>query len=202
MHKILKTIGKTLILLLIIMLSQAGKAFALTPASSTALVSAARQQIGITVIYDPAYVKLAYPGGDVSAERGVCTDVLIRAARVALHYDLQQLIHQDMRRHFSAYPQRWGLKKPDRNIDHRRVANLQTWFSRFALAMPPGSDPQAFRPADIVTCLLPGNLPHIMLVSDRTSSGGTPLVIHNIGQGTREEDMLFRFPLTGHYRFK
>ncbi len=181
---------------------QAAAAAALSPASSSALIAAARSQIGITVFYDPAYVKLSYPGGDVPPERGVCTDVIIRAARSALNRDLQQLVHQDMRHYFALYPKRWGLKKPDRNIDHRRVANLQTWFSRHEQSFKPGVAPQSYRPGDIVTCTLPGNLPHIMLISDRCNENGTPLVIHNIGQGAREEDILFMFPLTGHYRFK
>ena len=120
--------------------------------------------------------------------------------RVAL--DLQQLVHSDMRRHFSLYPKKWGLKKTDRNIDHRRVPNLQKYFSRHAKQLKIASDTGAFAPGDIVTCTLPGNLPHIMLVSDKKSPAGTPLVIHNIGQGTREEDCLMMFPLTGHYRLR
>lgn len=178
------------------------RAAAISPASYTALVEAARSQIGVTVHYDPAYVKLAFPGGDVPHERGVCTDVIIRAARKALNIDLQQLINFDMRHNFKFYPRRWGLSKPDRNIDHRRVPNLQKYFSRREISIKPGSKPEDFKPGDLITCNLPGNLPHIMIVGDRKNSAGFPLVIHNIGQGTREEDCLLMFPLTGHYRFK
>ncbi len=122
--------------------------------------------------------------------------------RKALALDLQKLLHEDMRRNFNLYPKKWRLKKPDRNIDHRRVPNLQKYFSRHAQQLQIGSDAADFAPGDIVTCLLPGNLPHIMLVSDKQSPAGIPLVIHNIGQGTREEDCLLMFPLTGHYRLR
>jgi len=176
--------------------------YALSPASASALIEAARRQVGVTTFYDPAYVRLAYPGGDVAPERGVCTDVIIRAMRQALALDLQKLVHDDMRRNFSLYPKKWGLKKPDRNIDHRRVPNLQKYFSRHARQLKVASDTAAFEPGDIVTCILPGNLPHIMIVSDKKSPGGIPLVIHNIGQGAREEDCLQMFPLTGHYQLR
>ena len=168
------------------------------------LVTAARRQIGVTTAYDPAYITLAYPGGDVPADRGVCTDVVIRAMREGLSKDLQQLLHEDMRGNFAAYPKNWGLARPDRNIDHRRVPNLQTWFKRQGYPLPagPSNDPAAFLPGDLVTCTVPPHLLHIMLVSDRKSSRGVPLVIHNIGAGTREEDRLFEFPLTGHFRVK
>ncbi len=179
-----------------------GAGLALSPASTSVLISAARDQVGITVEYDPAYVKLAYPGGDVPPEKGVCTDVIIRALRRAFNADLQKLVYEDMRKNFSIYPKKWGLKKPDRNIDHRRVPNLQKYFSRHATQMAISSTPDSFVPGDIVTCTLPGNLPHIMLVSDKKTASGTPLVIHNIGQGAREEDCLFMFPLNGHFRLK
>jgi uncharacterized protein YijF (DUF1287 family) len=164
------------------------------------LVTAARAQIGITVRYDPAYVTLKYPGGDVPPDRGVCTDVLIRAMRSAWKMDLQQVVHEDMARNFSAYPKLWGLRKTDRSIDHRRVPNLATCLRRKGWALPVTKAPEDYRPGDIVTCTVPPNLPHVMIVSDRTGPGGHPLVLHNIGEGTREEDCLFRFPLTGHYR--
>ncbi len=162
------------------------------------IVTAARAQIGVTLRYDPAYVVLDYPEGDVPSERGVCTDVVIRALRVALGLDLQREVHLDMKAHFSRYPKTWGLKRPDRNIDHRRVPNLQTYFRRHFLTIPKESDD--YLPGDLVTCMLPGNLPHIMVVSDRKNAQGRPLVIHNIGSGTREEDALLQYPLTGHYR--
>jgi uncharacterized protein YijF (DUF1287 family) len=167
-----------------------------------AIVKAARSQIGVTTSYDPAYVSLSYPGGDVPKDRGVCTDVIIRALRTAHKKDLQRLVHEDMRANFSAYPKRWGLTRPDRNIDHRRVPNLQTYFKRSGYSLPLQKDPARFLPGDLVTCTVPPHLPHIVIVSDKKSPNGTPLIIHNIGQGTREEDALFKFPHTGHYRWK
>lgn len=167
-----------------------------------AIVKAARSQIGVTISYDPAYVSLSYPGGDVPKDRGVCTDVIIRALRTAHQKDLQRLVHEDMRANFSAYPKRWGLTRPDRNIDHRRVPNLQTYFKRSGYSLPLQKDPARFLPGDLVTCTVPPHLPHIVIVSDKKSPNGTPLIIHNIGQGTREEDALFKFPHTGHYRWK
>jgi uncharacterized protein len=175
-----------------------------TTAKSTKLISAARAQIGRTTIYDPAYVKLGYPGGDVPAERGVCTDVVIRAYREGLGIDLQKLVHEDMRKNFAAYPKTWGSKKPDRNIDHRRVPNLRAFFSRkgVQLAHEPPTLTSGFNAGDLVTMMLPGNLPHIAIVSDQMNVDATRLLlIHNIGAGTQEEDILFRFAVTGHYRF-
>jgi uncharacterized protein YijF (DUF1287 family) len=168
------------------------------------LVTSARKQIGVTVSYDPAYTTLAYPNGDVPSHRGVCTDVVIRAMREGLSKDLQKLLHEDMRGNFSVYPKNWSLSRPDRNIDHRRVPNLKTWFKRqgYQLRLAGEKDPAKFLPGDLVTCTVPPHLPHIMIVSDRKSEAGVPLVIHNIGGGTREEDRLFEFPLTGHYRVK
>lgn len=170
--------------------------------NSVKLVEAARKQIGVTVLYDPAYVKLAYPNGDVPLDRGVCTDVIIRALRDSQNMDLQKLVYSDMKANFSAYPKNWGLKKPDKNIDHRRVPNLQTFLKRNAVYMKPSNNPEDYHAGEIVTCMLPGNLPHIMIVSDRKSISGTPLIIHNIGEGAKEEDRLFEFQLTGHYRLK
>jgi uncharacterized protein YijF (DUF1287 family) len=164
------------------------------------LVQSARDEVGVTITYDPAYVTLAYPNGDVPADRGVCTDVVIRALRASLKIDLQKLVHEDMTAHFSVYPKSWGLSRPDKNIDHRRVPNLQVWFRRHGESLSVTSAPGDFLAGDIVTSMLPGNLPHVMIVSDRKSADGTPLVIHNIGRGAREEDMLFAYPLTGHYR--
>ena len=168
------------------------------------IVEAARKQVGVTVSYDPAYVSLKYPGGDVPEERGVCTDVVIRAIREGLDRDLQKLVHEDMKANFAKYPKIWGLKGTDRNIDHRRVPNLMTFFGRKHTKLPLPADvtKAAFRPGDLVTCTVPPHLPHIMIVSDRKNADGLPLVIHNIGGGTREEDRLKDFPLTGHFRWK
>lgn len=114
------------------------------------LVEAARTQVGVTLGYDPAYRRIAYPGGDVPLATGVCTDVVIRALR-AQGLDLQQRVHEDMRRHFSAYPRHWGLKRPDPNIDHRRVPNLMTWFDRQGLSLKVGQAAADYQPGDIVT---------------------------------------------------
>ncbi len=166
------------------------------------LVAAAKSQIGKTVIYDPAYVRLAYPGGDIPRERGVCTDVVIRAYRDAFDIDLQKLVHEDMKRNFADYPKIWGLGRTDRNIDHRRVPNLQRFLTRAGALVNPSADPADFAAGDLVSQMLPGNLPHIAIVSDRLAEDGeTPLVIHNIGAGARMENRLFAFEHTGHFRF-
>ncbi|MBQ2380744.1 MAG: DUF1287 domain-containing protein [Akkermansia sp.] len=174
-------------------------ALAVTAAADSRLPALARRQIGVTLEYDPAYVRLDYPGGDVPQDRGVCTDVVIRAMRL-LNFDLQKEVHEDMKQNFSRYPKRWGLKRPDKNIDHRRVPNLQTFFKRKGWSLPVTTNKADYKPGDLVTCTVAGSLPHIMIVSDRKAADGTPLIIHNIGAGAEEEDCLFTFPLTGHYR--
>lgn len=167
-----------------------------------ALIAAARRQIGVTLAYDPAYTQLGFPGGDVPRAKGVCTDVVIRAYRDALGLDLQALVNADMRAAFAAYPKRWGLKRPDSNIDHRRVPNLQTFFARKHAQLPIPTDLSLWQPGDIMTCLVGGTLPHIGIVSDkRTMIAGRPLLIHNIGRGTHEEDALGEHRITGRYRW-
>ena len=177
-----------------------GRAMAATDAQR--LVAAARRQIGVTLRYDPAYTVLDFPNGDVDRVKGVCTDVVIRAFRDALALDLQALVNADMRANFGAYPKNWGLGRPDRNIDHRRVPNLATFWRRQKAAVPVTSDAGDWRPGDIFTQMVGGRLPHTGIVSDRRDTTGTPLVIHNIGGGAREEDALFAHPLTGHFRWK
>ncbi len=162
------------------------------------LVDAARQQIGVTTIYDGRYQQLAYPNGDVAIERGVCTDVVIRAFRV-LGIDLQQHIHEDMKQAWSTYPKLWGLTQPDRNIDHRRVPNMAHYFQRQGWQLAPAQSVADYRSGDVVTWLLPGNLPHIGVVSEERVAD-RPLIIHNIGAGVVEEDMLLRYPITARYR--
>lgn len=169
-----------------------------TPAE---LVAAARKQIGVTVTYDAAYVVMDYPGGDVPQDKGVCTDVVVRAFR-GQGIDLQKEVHEDMKKAFSLYPKKWGLKSTDRNIDHRRVPNLMTFFTRKGWAQPISKKAEDFAPGDLVTWNIPGELPHIGVVSDRKSPSGVPLIIHNIGRGAQEEDVLFEFTMTGHYRVK
>lgn len=166
------------------------------------LIKAAESQIGRTVIYDPTYVVLRYPGGDVAMERGVCTDVVIRAYRQGLGVDLQKLVHEDMKVNFAAYPQTWGLAKTDSNIDHRRVPNLQKFFSRNKSQLTIPGDPSGFAAGDLVTMMLPGSLPHIGIVSDTMNdTGGKPLIIHNIGGGAARDDVLGLYPITGRYRY-
>lgn len=169
-------------------------------APSPPLVAAARGQVGQTVRYDPAYTVLDYPGGDVALDRGVCTDVIVRALR-SQGLDLQQRIHEDMRGHFSAYPPLWGLSRPDRNIDHRRVPNLMRWFERQGWQQPISRRPTDFAAGDIVAWTLSGSgLLHVGIVSDRRHHDGTPLILHNIARGTQEENLLFQHTIIGHYR--
>jgi uncharacterized protein YijF (DUF1287 family) len=184
------------ILLFALSILLSAQAWALQP---DALVVAAREQVGVTLGYDPAYRRLSYPNGDVPLATGVCTDVVIRALRQQ-GLDLQQAVHQDMRANFRLYPKNWGLSRPDSNIDHRRVPNLMTWFKRQGWALPLGQDAERYRPGDIVTWDLGGGLTHIGIISDRQAGSGVPLVLHNIGRGTQEEDILFSFKITGHYR--
>jgi uncharacterized protein YijF (DUF1287 family) len=164
------------------------------------LIAAARGQIGVTTGYDAAYTVLGYPGGDVPRARGVCTDVVIRAYRDAFALDLQALVHADMAKAFGAYPHAWGLTAPDASIDHRRVPNLRTWFTRHHGALPIPTELGGWQPGDVFTSLIEGHSTHIGLVSDRRGAKG-PLIIHNIGAGTREEDALGDWPLTGRYRW-
>lgn len=167
-----------------------------------ALIAAARQQIGVTLSYDSAYSALAYPGGDVPRARGVCTDVVIRAFRDALGIDLQSEVHRDMAGHFAAYPRRWGLSRPDRNIDHRRVPNLERFLERHGARLPLPLDAAGWEPGDLFTSLVGGNLPHIGIVSDRLSAYNGQLIIHNIGGGAHEDDMVVAQRLTGRFRWR
>ncbi|WP_373685409.1 DUF1287 domain-containing protein [Acinetobacter sp. YH12087] len=166
--------------------------------NATQMVTDARSQIGKTLYYDPAYTALRYPMGDVPLIKGVCTDVIIRALRQQ-GIDLQQAIHEDMKANFKQYPQKWGLKSTDKNIDHRRVPNIQTWMQRQGYVV---KDKQ-YLAGDIVTWDLGRGLVHIGVVSDRKMKGSrVPLIIHNIGEGTQEEDLLHAYQITGHYRVK
>ena len=164
------------------------------------ITRAARDQVGVTVTYDPAYASLDFPGGDIPRDRGVCTDVVIRALRDGWGIDLQLAVNRDMKADFAAYPALWGMSTTDRNIDHRRVPNLQALFTRIGAELPLDDGPTPYLPGDIVTWTLPGNLDHIGIVSDRRAANGTPLILHNIGGGAQEEDILFAYPMTGHYR--
>ena len=170
-------------------------------ASSGEIVLAARERTQADVRYDPKYVVLSYPGGDVPPDTGVCTDVIIRTYREALGFDFQEAVHEDMKQNFSAYPKSWGLKRADKNIDHRRVPNLETFLKRQGAALPITKNAEDYLPGDIVSWRLGGRLPHIGIISDKKSDWGTPLVIHNIGQGPVEDDLLFNTDINGHFRF-
>lgn len=167
------------------------------------LVSAAIDRTKERVIYDGSYFAIPYPGGDVPSHLGVCTDVVIRSYR-AIGMDLQQLVHEDMAGNFEAYPSNriWGMTGTDRNIDHRRVPNLRVFFSRNGQSLPISDNRTDYLPGDIVTWRLPGNQPHIGIVTDQHSDAtGNPMIVHNIGAGPRLEDMLFAYEITGHYRY-
>ena len=166
------------------------------------IAAAARAQIGVTNYYDPAYRKLGFPGGDVAPDRGVCTDVVVRALRVARGIDLQQRVNEDLRAHWDAYPhpRSWNLRRPDPNIDHRRVPNLMRYFERSGASLPVMRGAADYLPGDIVAWDLGGGVLHIGIVAGRMSADDAPLVVHNIGSGTREEDILFGYTVIGHYR--
>ncbi|NLL13792.1 MAG: DUF1287 domain-containing protein [Fibrobacter sp.] len=169
--------------------------------SVSIIIKHAKSQTEVTRYYDPSYVKLDYPGGDVSPERGVCTDVIIRAFR-AVGVDLQKEIHEDMKRNFESYPKLWGLKKPDPNIDHRRVPNIVTFLTRRAKAVEVSQEGSDYLPGDIVVWKIPGDLDHIGLVVDvRVRNTDRFAVVHNIGRGAQVEDVLFEYKITGHFRY-
>ncbi|MDZ4741377.1 MAG: DUF1287 domain-containing protein [Alphaproteobacteria bacterium] len=165
------------------------------------LSAAAEERARHGVVYDGAYVRIAYPNGDVPADRGVCSDEVIRAYRL-LGVDLQRLVHEDMARAFGVYPKRWGLPGPDSNIDHRRVPNLAAFFSRAGARLSVSTAGRDYKPGDVVAFVVAGNLPHIGIVTERWSSDGQrPLIMHNIGRGPQIEDVLFTLTITGHYRY-
>ena len=167
------------------------------------LVAAAVERTHHIVRYNPAYVRIPYPGGDVPADTGVCTDEIIRAYR-AVGIDLQKEVHEDIVRNFAAYPNksRWLLSHPDPNIDHRRVPNLMVFFSRKGETLPNSARAADYSPGDLVTWDLGGGIPHIGIVVDQKSrSSGRYMVVHNIGAGPKMEDVLFNWKVTGHYRY-
>jgi len=167
------------------------------------IVKAAIERTDHFVIYNGAYLSIDYPNGDVPANIGVCTDVIIRSYRT-LKIDLQKLVHEDMLANFDEYPSKriWGLNKTDRNIDHRRVPNLQTFFKRHGKVLSKSDNPDDYKPGDIVTWMLAGNLPHIGIVVDQINpKTGNPYIVHNIGLGPQKEGMLFDYTITGHYKF-
>jgi uncharacterized protein YijF (DUF1287 family) len=163
--------------------------------------AAALERTQHAVRYDPAYVRLAYPGGDVPAETGVCTDEVIRAYRT-VGIDLQKEVHEDMAVNFAAYPKKWGRNEADPNIDHRRVPNLMVFFSRKGESLPISDRAEDYAPGDLVTWDLGRGLTHIGMVVDRkTLIARRYMIVHNIGQGPKMEDVLFNWKITGHYRY-
>jgi len=182
--------------------------------AGAAVADAALTRTTQSVRYNGAYRSIGYPGGDVPSDQGVCTDVVVRSYRL-LNIDLQKLVHEDMRADFAAYPKLWGLSRPDSNIDHRRVPNLETYFSRaaqglvsppqgiIARELPASTTAADYLPGDIVSWRLPNGLPHVGIVARERvpDSAGRHYIIHNIGQGPRQEDRLFAYKIAGHYRF-
>jgi uncharacterized protein YijF (DUF1287 family) len=165
------------------------------------VVEGAIEQTGYTIGYDPAYVSLTYPGGDVPLDRGVCTDVVVRAFRKA-GVDLQKEVHVDMKSHFREYPKQWGAKRPDSNIDHRRVPNLMTYFKRMGKDLSISKDSNNYLPGDVVAWDLGNGLLHIGLVTNlRKADSAAHSIVHNIGSGARLEDVLFSWKVIGHYRY-
>lgn len=175
--------------------SQQGEQFA------EQLSNAAIELTKVNVTYDPTYRSIPYPNGDVPSDRGVCTDVIVRAYR-KLGIDLQKEVHEDMTKNFNLYPKNWGLTKPDKNIDHRRVPNLMVFFERFGEKLSITSIPTDYKPGEIVTWDLGGGIPHVGIVINKKSSDGLRyLIVHNIGNGQEISDCLFTYKVTGHYQY-
>lgn len=166
------------------------------------IVDDALEQTTYTKNYDPSYVKLDYPNGDIASDRGVCSDVIVRAFRKG-GLDLQKAVHEDMEKNFAAYPRAWGLTKPDPNIDHRRVQNLATYFTRQGKAREITMNPKDYQPGDVVVWDTGGNHPHIGILSTVLSDTNERFcVVHNIGAGAKLEDVLFSWKIVGHYRYE
>ncbi len=190
----MKYVSLILCLLLIAPLSYADQA--------NDVVDAARERTAHFVTYQSGYVRLKYPGGDVPSYTGVCTDVIIRTFRNSLNFDFQKAVHEDMKANFSAYPKIWGHKGADKNIDHRRVPNLERFLTRQDANIAITQDAKDYLPGDIVSWrLYRGGTPHIGIVTDKKAPSGTPLIVHNIGSGPKENDMLFDYEITGHFRY-
>jgi uncharacterized protein len=206
MSRSLRLLSALLLALLSVTTSRAQSPASESPAHQRflkKLSDAAIERTNHHVRYDPAYVRIPYPGGDVPADTGVCTDEVIRSYR-ALGIDLQKEVHEDMVQNFSAYPRswRWPLAKPDSNIDHRRVPNLIVFFSRKGELLPITNRSEDYSPGDLVTWDLGGGVPHIGIVVDRRSpDSGRYMIVHNIGRGPQLEDVLFDWKITGHFRY-
>jgi len=167
----------------------------------TKLVDAAIKRTSHKVVYDPAYVAIDYPNGDVPEDQGVCADVIVRVYR-EFGIDLQKEVHEDMTRNFDLYPKLWGLKKPDSNIDHRRVQNLMVFFERYGQALPTTKKPNDYLPGDIVVWEFSSGRKHIgMVIDELLSNEQRPLIVHNVGVGPKINDALFRWKIIGHYEY-
>lgn len=186
---------------ILIFLLSLGVSEAAAESFSQKLSNAAMTITADKVTYDPAYFSIKYPNGDVPQDKGVCTDVVIRAYR-KLGMDLQKAVHEDMVKNFAQYPKIWGLKHTDTNIDHRRVPNLQVFFTRHSKKLAVSTQAQDYQAGDIVTWMIQDKLPHIGIVSHiKSDDGMRPLIVHNVGAGQVLEDFLFRYPITGHYQY-
>lgn len=170
------------------------------PSHVARILASLDKQVAITRSYDPSYVDIPYPGGDVKGNTGVCADVVVRAFR-AQGVDLQRAVHEDMLKHFADYPKKWGLKRPDTNIDHRRVYNLMTFFERKGKSLPITHNPDDYLPGDVVAWDLGGGQGHIGIVTEFKTPDGIPVTVHNVGYGTNFENALFFWPIIGHYRY-
>lgn len=165
------------------------------------LAAAAISIIDPNIVYTPNYVSIKYPNGDVPAKTGVCSDVVIRAYR-KLGIDLQKEVHEDMKANFSKYPTKWGLKKTDTNIDHRRVPNLETFFIRKGEKLSITQNPDDYKTGEIITWMLNGKLPHIGIITHKKSPDGNPMIVHNVGGGQVLEDCLFSYEIVGHFKYE
>lgn len=189
---------RTLLILLVLLFNTV---WSQTVIEEVDLVESALELTKQNVTYDPSYFSIDYPNGDVPSDKGVCTDVIIRAYR-KIGVDLQQLVHEDMKANFNAYPKIWGLSSTDKNIDHRRVPNLMTFFKRIGAEKSISNNAEDYLPGDIVCWNLRGAITHIGIVVDKKSRDHKRnLIVHNIGRGQVLEDMLFDFRIIGHYRF-
>ena len=188
--------------ILLILFLYVNLGFAQTATQEIKLYDAALELTQQKVAYDPSYFSIDYPNGDVPSNKGVCTDVIIRAYR-KLGIDLQKEVHEDMKANFSLYPKIWGLKTTDKNIDHRRVPNLMAYFKRQGADKPITNSPNDYKPGDVVCWNLGGAITHIGIVVNKKSRDGKRyLIVHNIGTGQVLEDCLFNFKIIGHYRYK
>jgi uncharacterized protein YijF (DUF1287 family) len=170
------------------------------PAHVAKMLGSLTKQVAITRSYDPSYVNIPYPGGDVKGNTGVCADVIVRAFR-AQGIDLQREVHEDMAKNFSVYPKKWGMKRPDTNIDHRRVYNLMAFFERKGKSLPITHNPDDYLPGDVVAWDLGEGQGHIGIVTEYKTPDGIPVTAHNVGYGTNMENALFFWPIIGHYRY-